>query len=569
MKKNLLRAMILSLSAVLIFTGCSGGKDDSKDDTAVVQQKVEDSSEQIIKATDLSKNVQKAKDRKDTFVAAISAPGGVFLPYFYDNGWDGNATSPMFSALVGLDRNGKVIPDLAESWDISKDQLTYTFHLRKNLKFSDGSPLTADDVAFTLTLLDDPAYSGDMDISLASIKGGDDYKNGSATSISGIKVIDPQTVEITTEKVNAQSLTTLGVQVLSKAYYGKDYKKGQLDYLKSLYPAPLGAGPYKLDKYVPGQEIRYTANENYYGGKPSVEHLIYKVTSKDTKLQLFQTGETDYDGFTADEDTVDQLKGLGFANIRIATANTYSFLYINNKKPYLKDTLVRQALIYGLDRKKYVDVAYKGYGQVANVPASPVLWSYSDDGVNKYEFNTDKAKELLDKAGWKVGADGVREKDGQKLKINYLARSKDDELIPIAKENYKALGIDFNAEIMDFNALVAKLKKGDYDFAAVSTSMLGDPNDAVGEFLSTSQGNYSGYSNPKIDKLILDGIATTDVAKRKEIYKELYKEFSNDPPIILLNYRKSVAAYNGRIEGLDIDNFNGIGATLAKVKIKQ
>lgn len=528
----------------------------------------QDTKEQIIPASNPSKNPDKAKSRKDTFVAGISAPGGVFLPYFYDNGWDGNATDPIFSSLVGLDKQGKPTPVLAQKWNISKDQLKYTFYLRKGLKFSDGSPLTAKDVAFTLTLLHDPAYSGYTDITLAAVKGGKDYKKGKANSISGIKVIDPQTIEITTEKVNPQTLVLLGGPVLSKAYYGKGYVKGKLDYLKNLYPQPFGAGPYKFEKYIPDQEIRYVANKYYYAGKPSVEHLIYKITSTDTNFQLFQTGETDYDGFAANNDNIALLEGLGFANIRIATSNSYGFAYINNKKPYLKDKLVRQALIYGLDRQKYVDAKFRGYGQVANVPASPLLWSYTEEGVNPYKYNPQKAKTLLDQAGWKLGSDGIRVKNGQKLKISYLTRNKDDEFIPIAQENYRAIGIELDPEVMDFNTLVSRLYKGNYDLAAVSTSLLTDPNDAVGEFLSTYQGNVAGYHNFKLDKLIIEGLSTTNITKRKAVYKELYKEFSDNPPIILLSYKKGVAAYNSRIKNFNIDNYNGISASLAKLKIQ-
>ncbi len=161
-------------------------------------------------------------------------------------------TSVIFASLVTTDKQGKPIPDLAEKWDVSSDQLTYTFHLRKDLKFSDGSPLTADDVAFTLSLLHDKAYEGGDDISQYAIKGGKEYKEGKATSIEGIQVVDPQTIKVTTEKVNSQALIALGGPVLSKAYYGKEYKQNtSLDYLKELYGKPIAAGPYKFEKIYP------------------------------------------------------------------------------------------------------------------------------------------------------------------------------------------------------------------------------------------------------------------------------------------------------------------------------
>ncbi|WP_163101338.1 ABC transporter substrate-binding protein [Peribacillus alkalitolerans] len=537
------------------------GKTESVNVTSAQIQKYE--------ATDLSALPEKTKARKDTFIAGISEPGGVFLPYFYENGWDGNATSPIFASLVNLDKDGKPVGILAEKWDVSDDQLTYTFHLRNGLKFSDGSPLTADDVAFTLTLLHDPAYAGYQDISLAAIKGGKEYKEGKAQSIEGIKVIDKVTIQITTEKVNAKSLILLGDQVLSKAYYGKGYQFGKLDYLKDLYAKPLGTGPYKFEKYVPGQEIRYVANENYYSGKPKTKNLIYKVIDTSTSLQLFETGELDYAGFSADDDTVEQLKSLGFADIQVGPVNNYGYIYVNNARPQFKDKEVRQALIYGLDRQKIVDVKFKGYGQVATIPVSPVSWAFNDEGINKYEFNAEEAKKLLDQAGWKVGKDGIREKDGKKFTISYLTRAADDPIIPIAKENYADIGIKFEPEIMDFNALVAKLNEKDYDFAAVSTSQILDPSDPIEEFATDNPNNISGYSNPKVDELIAKGLNTLDIEKRKEIYHQLYKEMSIDPPFILVNYSQSAKGISGQIRGLQPDNFTGIGASLPNISIKK
>ncbi|EJS47684.1 hypothetical protein ICG_05181 [Bacillus cereus BAG1X1-3] len=560
------------LSSSLVLSAC-GGQEDTASTEPVKQQDLKNIKIEKIAATDKTKVPDKAKNRKDTLVVGISKPGGVFLPYFQQNGWDGNVTSVIFASLVSTDKQGKPTPELAEKWDVSSDQLTYTFHLRKDLKFSDGSPLTADDVAFTLTLLHDKAYEGEIDISQYAVKGGKDYKEGKATSIEGIQVVDPQTIKITTEKVNSQTLTALGGPVLSKAYYGKGYKQNtSLDYLKELYGKPIAAGPYKFEKYIPGQEVRFVANENYYAGKPKIPNFIYKITAGDTKLQLFQTGEVDYTGLGTGEEILEQAKGLQFANIQIETAASFSYIYMNNNKPYLKDKKVRQALIYGLDRKKYVDTALKGYGTVANVPIHPTSWAYTEEGVNKYEYDKEKAKKLLDEAGWKVGSDGIREKDGQKLKLSYFGPSsaKDsDLLIPIAKENYKEIGVEFNPEFMDFNTMLSKVNKGDYDLASVSTPITSDPSETAGEYLSSANETSLGYKNAKVDELIQKGIETVDIEKRKPIYKELYKELSDDPPVILLNYRRTITGYNGNIKGIDPEKYNSISANLPVLSIEK
>ncbi|RAN76940.1 ABC transporter substrate-binding protein [Bacillus sp. SRB_331] len=567
MRKVFKGLLFTFLSTSVLLAGCA--QEETSTNEATKMPKVKD---EFIKASDKAKSPAKAKERKDTFVVGMPSPGGIFLPHFMENGWDGNITQAIFAPLVGLDKEGKPIPILAKKWDISEDQLTYTFHLKDGLKFSDGSPLTADDVAFTLTLLHDPTYSGATDISQTAIKGGQAYKEGKATSIEGIQVIDPKTITITTEKVNAQTLSLIGGEVISKAYYGKEYKQGNLEYLKELYGKPMGAGAYKLDKYIPGQEVRFVANENYFEGKPKIEHFIYKITKGDTKLQQFQAGEVDYDGFTTNAETIEQLKELGFANVNVYTGSSYGYIKMNYKKSYFKDKRVRQAFIYGLERQKVIDTYFQGYASLVNVPITPVSWAYTEEGINKYEYNLEKAKKLLDEAGWKAGSDGIREKDGQKLKVSYFASSAskiNDVMIPVMKEDYKKIGVDFNPEYMDFNTMISKVIKGDYDLAMVSTPMIDDPSGTIEEFVSTSKRNYDGYHNPKVDELAKQALETLDIEKRKEIYKKLYQELSEDPPVIFLNNSKVVSAHNARIQGLQEDNYNGILLSLPKLNIAQ
>lgn len=523
---------------------------------------------QLIAATNPSAIPAQAKARKDTIVGAISAPQGIFNPYLFSNGWDENVTEVIFGRLVGLDAQGKPRAEQAESWQVSKDGLQYTLKLRKGLKFSDGSPFTADDVAFTLTFLHDPAYDGGTDISLAKIKGGDAYKAGKASSVEGIKVLNPQTIQITVTEPGATSLQLIGGPVLSRAWYGRGYQPGKLDELRQYSSKPLGAGPYVYDKFIPGQEVRFHANPYYFAGKPAVPNFIYRITSDATKLQLFQTGETDLEGFSINADNIEQLKSLGFANLNIYNASDYSLIEFNHNKPALKDVRVRQALTYALDRKKVVDVVYQGYGSVATLPLSPVSWAYDTKGVNPYSYDPAKAAALLEQAGWKLGSDGIREKGGQKLVVTLLATKSllNDALIPIAKESFKRVGVELRPEVSDFNALLAKRKAGNFDLATFRTSGLNDPHDGVARFRSTE--NEVGYKNAQVDKLINAGNATLDIGKRKAIYHQLYQVLANDAPLILLANRKLLYVNSSRIGNYQPDVFNGIFGSLPKLKIQ-
>ncbi|WP_136605858.1 ABC transporter substrate-binding protein [Paenibacillus dokdonensis] len=579
MKKGVYLLTSLLIVGSLVLSACSDQKDTASTSGSTTQTEQgskdqpaaapggESGLNEPFTAADMSKLPAVAKQRTDTIIVGLTDPSGAFTPYFTQSGYDGNVNSLLFGSLVTVDEKGLPIPDLAEKWDISDDQLTYTYHLRKDLKFSDGSPMTADDVAFTWTIQFDKAYDGDSMVPTLPVKGAQEYKEGKAASISGIKIIDPQTISITLEKPNATALVMLGDKVLSKAYYGKDYKFGQLEYIKKLHSTPVGNGPYKLEKFIPGQEVRFVANENYYKGKPKTEHFIYKTSEGDT-WQYLETGEIDYSSFSATTENIDKLKSLGFVNIIPYTPSTYGYLQVNLEHEALKDKKVRQALTYGLDRQSiYVD-ANQGAGSVANIPSSPISWAYTEDGINPYKFDTEKAKQLLEEAGWKEGAGGIREKDGKQLSIHFLgSKSKQTDIfIAVAKENFQAIGVKFEPEVFaDFNSLVSKMESGDYDLVSFSTAMLTDPSDGLVQFLD---GEIKAYDNPKLKELYEKGLATSDIEERKKVYKEIFQLLNDELPIIFTNYKKTVYGYNGRIDNLAVSPFVGLANSLPDWSLK-
>jgi peptide/nickel transport system substrate-binding protein len=302
---------------------------------------------------------------------------------------------------------------------------------------------------------------------------------------------------------------------------------------------------------------------------PPTPRFIYRVTNPSTNFQLFQTGDTDYDAFTSRPDDIEQLKLLGFANINLYGSSDYSKIEFNFRRPALQDVKVRQALIYGLDRQKLVDVVYQGYGTVANEPISPISWAFNAEGVNQYKYDAAQAKKLLDEAGWKVGSDGIREKDGKRLELTLLVSKKvlNDALIPIAKENYRQIGVLLKPQVLDFNALMSQRKAGNYDLASFSTSTLNDPHDGVWDFYSKEAATQGGYNNPQVDELIHQANAELDIEKRKPIYHKLYQVLANDPPVILLANRKILSASSARVTGFKPDIYNGLTGSLPDVKV--
>lgn len=545
------------------------GQEEKKDDAAGEGEIV---SEGVIKATDTSKSPELANNRKDMVIIGITAPKGIFNPIYSESAYDKYVMRSLFKGMLEYDKDGTLKNALAEDYQVSPDNLKYTFKLKKDLKFSDGTALTAEDVAFTFTVFHDKSYDGPADIVKdAHIKGGQDYRDGKVSSIEGIKVIDPLTIEFTTTEVNATALAAIGeLEILSKAYYGKDYKQGNLGYMKDMFTKPVGAGPYKLDKFVAGQEAQLTANENYYLGKPKVEKLIYKFTTDETNVQLLQTGETDMDAPAVSKDQVEQLKEMAFLDSTLYRTNGYGYIAFNHKLDKFKDKRVRQALTYGLNRQEIVDAVYQGYADVIDVPQSKQSWSYTDD-VTKYNFDLEKAKKLLDEAGWKVGADGKREKNGEKFVIHFTASTPNvvnDAIIPVAQKNFGDLGIEFIADQMEFNAVIDKRKKGDFDMLFMAWGLTPDPQSAEGVFTTKGYQNDIGYSNPKIDDLFKQSNSTLDVEKRKELFHSIYKELNEDLPYIFMYQRRDMFATNARVQGFDMSPYNDFTYSLPTIQIQ-
>lgn len=471
-----------------------------------------------------------------------------------DSTYDWEISETIFEPLLHKDVTGQPLPGIAERWEISPDGLEYTFFLRKDVRFSDGSPLTAEDVAFSTIVLADPSYDGPNDIFASFIKGLQDYRDKKTTTVEGIKVIDPHTIKFILDKPNASllfSLTESLAGIIPKAYYGKAYKQGDVSGIKALHRQPLGSGPYKMVEHKEGIETIMVANELYWKGKPKIKNVIFKVTNDNTRIQQLISGEIDLDQVSVNARNISQLKDAGFLNIQLHPTNGYGYIGMNVSLPMFADRKVRQALAYGLNRKQIVDAVYEGYADVCNQPQSKVSWVYNPN-VNPYEYNPEKAAQLLDEAGWKKGADGVREKDGRKFTIHFTASSPNpvnEAIIPVAKQNYEQLGIVFIPEQMEFNAVMKKRNAGDIEMYFMAWGLNTDP-DATTIFKTKGTQNNLHYSNPKVDELLEKGLKVTNLEERKKVYHELYTELNDDLPYIFMYQRSDMWPVNARVKGI-------------------
>lgn len=580
-KKNV--AIVLLLSLTMVLSACGGDNKEAapaeptnstnavEPATETPTAPAEDQTTGVIKATDTSLIPELAKNRKDTLIVGMTDPKGVFSPLFMETAYDYYVNYALFDSFITVKADGSYENSLAEKVDVSEDGLKYTYHLKPGVTYTDGSPMKASDYLFTMKLFLDKSYDGESDPLSYHIVGAQEYYDGKSADISGIKVIDDLTVEVTLTEYSALSPVELGAQyILPESYYGKGYKQGDLSTVKELNSKPLGSGQYKITSYKAGQEIVMESNANYFKGTPKIKNVIFKTTSDSTKMAMLESGETDMDDVSVSEDNVEALKALGFLDINILPNNGYGYIGFNHNLPKFQDPKVRQALTYGLNREEIVKGIYGPYADVINIPESKVSWAFTDENIEKYDFDTEKAKALLDEAGWVVGADGVREKDGEKFKINFSATADNpvvEALLPIMTTNYKDLGIEIVAETLDFNAIMDKKTAGDYDMYFAAWGLTPDPDNTV--YITKGAQNDMGYSNAKVDELMAKGKKEMDLEKRKTIYKEMYQEMNKDIPVIFMYQRTNMTSVDARAQGFDLSPYKDFPFSLYQVELQQ
>lgn len=575
----------LALAGMIAFTGCGGGGAEKQPESTGDQKTPTETTEpsenrdlasgivDFIAAEDPSANPAEAAARKDTLIVGMTEFNGIFNPYLYFTQYDRYVNDLVFGeGITDNDETGKPI-DGAGSFTVSEDGKVYTVKIKDGVNFSDGKPVTADDYIFSYELLADPAYDGPSDIMNEKIVGVKEYKEGKADQISGLKKIDDKTFEVTLEEPNAPFWAFLSVGPLPKHYYGPVYKKGDMTSIHSLDAKPLGAGPYKLVEYKEGQSVTFEANENYWRGAPKIKKVIFTVTTSDNELQMASSGAVDVQELSVNEDNIQVMKDAKFIDLMIFPTNGYGYMGFNpESNPLLADLKVRQALIFGTNRKGIVENVYGKYAQVLNIPQSRVSWTYTDEGIEHYDYDMEKAAKLFEEAGWKKGADGILEKEGKKMVINFIGTAQNpvvDVIVPVIAKDWKDLGVDLKVEYLDFPTLSDKVKKHTVDMWFMAWALTPDPDSAYSTYATGQGNNHYSYSNPKVDELFVKAKQEIDQQKRSELYKEIYREMNATLPEILVYQRSDMWAINSRVKGLEPSPYKYFTSSLWKAEIAQ
>jgi peptide/nickel transport system substrate-binding protein len=468
----------------------------------------------------------------------------------------------LFDGLLNSKANGDLIGALAKDVpEQSSDGLTYTFKLRDGLKWSDGQPITSDDVKFTYALAYDPQYKD-----FASPRRGDLEKY-----IASIDTPDPQTVIIKTTQVFAPFLGSHGSYgILPKHVLGTMDAKAlnTADYNSA--PTVVN-GPFKFVKWDKGQQVTMERNDSYWAGAPNLDQWIYKVLPDSVAVSnQLKTGEIDIG--PVDPGQFDALKTVDSITMKEFPVPTFTFYAYNLDPTKLGGKLfgqkeVRQALLFALNRQQIVTAVFFGHGQVANSVEPLTSWAYKDKPQVLYNFDKAKAESLLDGAGWVKGADGIRAKGGLKLKFQMdtnAGNKQRESMLTIMQQSWKDIGVDATPNLIQFPQLVTEIvDTRKFDVFLVGFNWTVDPDESpLYHSRNTAPGGFNGafFKNQQVDDILDQALGTLDKNKRKELYGQFQDIMSDQVPSPVILFNTGIYAYNKRVQNTDFGPFNQFGA---------
>jgi peptide/nickel transport system substrate-binding protein len=455
----------------------------------------------------------------------------------------------VFGSLVKLDADLQPVPDIAEDIEVSTDVKTYTFRLKQNMTFTDGQPLTAKDVVFTIERAVDNRTGSYWQGRLLAIEGADEYSDQRADTIAGLETPDDFTVVMNLVAPDSTWLLTIsdfaGLGILP-AHVLQDIPPDELQQHPFSLNPDVTAGVFTFTDYETDQFVELTRNENYGGDKAKLDKVFFKILTPDVAIAQLETGEIDVSSVPVAE--LERLTSNPDLSIVSVPSPSVDFLTLNLTKPYFQDKRVRQAMMYALDREAVVDAIFAGEATVVNQSIIGPDWMGNPD-VNPYSFDPDQAKQLLAEANWDSGLT---------VELIYVPGTKSrDAYIPIIQQQLTDVGMKVELRPME-SAEYTRRRNTDHDFdiAVVGGGVFRQDPNVSAKYFETKNfvpggANYSHYSNPRVDELFEAGRATTDLTERKTIYTEVATILNDEVPWVFLWSPNSIFAHTNRLVGFD------------------
>jgi peptide/nickel transport system substrate-binding protein len=468
----------------------------------------------------------------------------------------------IFNGLMRVNDELQIEPDLAEKYSLSADGKVYTFTLKKNVKWQDGHPFTAHDVAFTIEKILDPKT--------LTVRRSDFQVNGKSIQV---RIQDEHTLQFILPEPFAPFLSNLTLGILPKHLLaGKDINTATFNH------QPIGTGPFKWVNWQPSQYITLAKNPLYFGKSPKLAKIIVKIIPENNAARVaFEKKEVHMLGIEPHDKATFEKR----SDMRVLNYDTlaYTYMSFNLKNPLFSDIRVRQAITYAVNKEAIVQNVLMGEGKAAYWPDSPASWAYpGDDAAIKMSYNPQKAKALLAQAGWIYNPKTQRvEKDGKPFVFTVLlgkGQTDREKTAQIVQQFLKQVGIEMKIQLMEWGSLVKTLTSPQlpkkFDAALLGWSLNTDPDCLSiwhsGEFPTGF--NFIGYANPKVDSGLVLARKTPSQAQRKKIYTEIYTQIAQDAPYLFLYYPKAVSGVYKTVKGTSKPGPAGLLNTIEGVYIE-
>jgi peptide/nickel transport system substrate-binding protein len=431
----------------------------------------------------------------------------------------------------------EIVPQLAESWEISDDKLKYRFKLRENVKWHDGVPFTSEDVVFSYNTIMDPKVDTP-------------HLRSYYQEILSVKALSKFEVEFTYARPYFLALEFCsGMPIVPKHLFDEG------DFNKNPYGRkPVGTGPYKFVKWETSSEIVIKKNEDYWGEKPEIQRIIFKIINDPTvTFQVLKRGDLDVSGLTPiqwDRQSNTKVFKDNFNKYKYFRPN-YSFIGWNQNRPYFSDKNVRIAMTHLLNRELILNKILLDLGVVVTNPFYLNSPEYNKS-IQPYEFNPEKAKLLLEKADWiDHNGDGIRDKNGVKFEFEFLLPSGSEtgeKIATILKEELDKAGIVMNIRKTEWAVFTTRLNERKFDAVTLAWSM-GVESDPYQIWSSTQMEtghNFVGFENKRADEIIIKARKEFDRQIRINYYREFAEIVHEEQPYTFLFCRMSTVAVGNR-----------------------
>ena len=466
----------------------------------------------------------KTDGKKDTLTIAMGSEPSTLNTLVADDFAAWSITNNIYDSLIYFHTDGTLTPGLAEKWEYSEDGTEITFHLRKGVKFHDGSELTADDVVFTYEQVIPYAAAQNVNSSMESMTKVDDY-----TVV--LKLLHPfGPIEY--------CVGSSQFSIVCKAAYEKDPD--------GFTRHPVGTGAYKLASWDSGDKIVLERFDDYWDGAPSIKTVTYKIIPDSTTQAIaLENGEIDLlDGVSmADRQHIIDTKGLGY--VEGPSASTY-FISMNNKEGPFANKELRLAVACAVDRQAFIDGALNGVGTVCETPMAIGVVGWPKDFKNN-EYNPEKAKEHLAAAGYP---------DGVTVTLKCMESASYSKPAEILQEQLRQVGITVNIEKMERAKFLQEMRDDkQYEISIMSATAFYPDADYIYALYHTDPTggagrNYHCNSNPELDEMLETARTSTDQAQREQLYLDICEFMKEEAITIPLYVPMAGSAYNEKLQGV-------------------